>query len=148
MKKGWIIVDFDCYRGCNNPEFNPGCDESSIRIKINGEIDEKFKLFAKYMQKLACPRCGKIAGQKRSGWWLAGSNKTKLIDYDNSVFFPSDVQDYTKELLEAKEVELEEELRYREEYIDTLKAKIESIKKVKYKNQQFKKEIHKGGKKE
>jgi len=53
--KKWIVVDFDCYHGCNNPEFNPGCDESSIRIKVDAELSEEYGLFEKYME-IPCPK--------------------------------------------------------------------------------------------
>jgi len=103
--KKWIIVDFDCYHGCNNPEFNPGCDESSIRIKIDADLSKEYDLFKKYM-KIPCPRCGKVGEQKRSGWWEV-SNNGKMKDYDGSFFTSAHVQDYTIEMMEAKIQEID-----------------------------------------
>lgn len=128
---GWIIVDFDCWHGCNNPEYNPGCDESCIRIRINREMDDKFQLFGKYME-IPCPRCSKVGAQKRAGWWTADSADTKLKDYDGSTFLPSEVQDYTGQIMLAKIVELAKETEASKEHIRSLKKDLETIEKTAY----------------
>ncbi|KKL20114.1 hypothetical protein LCGC14_2458710 [marine sediment metagenome] len=135
-KDGWIIVDFDCWHGCNNPKYSPGCDESSIRIRINKEMNDKFnfslfKLFKKYM-KIPCPRCNKVGAQKRCGWWAVDSADTKLQDYDGSMFLPSEVQDYTDQVMLAKIVELTEEIEASKERIKSLKKDLEIIEKTAY----------------
>ena len=130
---GWIIVDFDCWHGCNNPEYSPGCDESCIRIRINKEMNDKFdfSLFEKYME-IPCPRCNKVGAQKRCGWWTADSADDKLIDYDGSTFLPSEVQDYTDQIMLAKVVELTEEIEASKERIRSLKEDIKVIEKTTY----------------
>lgn len=126
----WIIVDFDCQDGCNNPEYNPGCDESCIRIKIDAEMSEKFDLFNKYM-KIPCPRCGKVGEQKRAAWWVADSNNTKLSNGDRQ-FIPADVQNYTVQMLEAKQVELTGDIKEHRQSISKLKSMITDIKETDY----------------
>lgn len=121
----WIVVDFDCNNGCNNPEFNPGCDETPIRIKIDAELSEKYSLFQKYME-IPCPRCGKVGEQKRCGWWEASDNE-KLMSYDKSIFYPRDVQDYTKEMMVAKGTELEAEITRIDEQKANLGGMIQEI---------------------
>jgi len=119
----WIVVDFDCYQGCNNPEFNPGCDKSSIRIKIDTEASEKFGLFQKYMS-IPCPRCGKVGEQKRSGWWGPAKGSANLEDYDKSTFRPDDIMDYTDQMMEAMVEELKSLKKRRESELDELASKI------------------------
>ncbi len=131
MKKPerWIVVDFDCWHGCNNPEFNPGCDESCIRIRINQEMNDEFCLFGKYM-KMPCPRCGKMAEQKRSGWWVDVTEDTKLVETYNpskGTFLPSEVQDYTDQIMVSKVVELTTEIEASKERIKWLRKRIKDI---------------------
>jgi hypothetical protein len=127
----WIVVDFDCQHGCNNDQYNPGCDESCIRIKIDAELSEKFDLFRKHM-KMPCPRCGKMGEQKRGEWWYANSNNTKLSDYDGHTFIPADVQNYTAQMLEAKCAELTNKIEEHRQIISKLKGMITDIKETDY----------------
>ncbi|KKM83853.1 hypothetical protein LCGC14_1305060 [marine sediment metagenome] len=125
----WTIVDFDCWHGCNNPEFNPGCDESSIRIKINEEMDDKFRLFDKYME-VPCPRCGKVGVQKRSGWWGGITEDTELKEPDPSkgTFLLSEVQDYTNQMIKAKRVELKHEVKSKKQRVTKMEKRIKDLK--------------------
>jgi len=120
-----IVVDFDCDKGCNNPEFNPDCDESNIRIKIDANASLEFNLFQKYM-KIPCPRCGKLGEQKRSGWWGAKDENTGLYDYDKSHFYPRDVMDYTDQMIEAKAEELKCDRKSLKSDLSELTGKISS----------------------
>ena len=126
----WIIVDFDCNNGCNNTQYNPGCDESCIRIKIDAEMSEKFDLCNKYM-KMSCPRCGKVGEQRRAAWWVANSNNTKLSNWDGE-FIPADVQNYTGQMLEAKQVELTDKIEGHRKIISKLRSMLTDIKETDY----------------
>lgn len=127
----WVVVDFDCSAGCNNPEFNPGCDESSIRIKIDVEMDKRFGLFKKYMD-MPCPRCGKLVEQKRSGWWYTDTDKNRLKDHDGSTFSAAEIQDYTSQMLKAKEMELADEIKEHQHAISKLRDILTDLKKTEY----------------
>jgi len=124
--KKWIIVDFDCYHGCNNPEFKIGCDESLIRIKIDDTLAMKHMLAKKYM-RMPCPRCGKVGEHKRSGYWLAPEDG-QMEDYDGTTFTPADVQDYTAEMMEAKISEIAHLISNKKEELTALEKEKESIK--------------------
>lgn len=52
-KKKWKVILYNCSNGCNNSDFNPGCDESLIIVKIDIDIAITFGSL-----KFKCPRCG------------------------------------------------------------------------------------------
>jgi len=114
-KAKWLVFGFDCYHGCNNAQYNSGCDESEIVVKVSIDMHEEFDLFEKY-NNMPCPRCGKVGEHKRNWYAITPEGEDNNVKLEYVGFTRgktvSEIQDYTKEMLAAKAVNIMDEITY------------------------------------